>query len=306
MLAYGGGLARTSAGPSIFDLAGMRLPGQKLAAFKDHDYTAELGYTERLANDGRSLLVDGQLLEACEAAQKVVARAEDGFPWQASVGLATSRSEFLEEGQSATVNGREVNGPCRVVRESTLREVSITALGADEETWVRARAGVTERQESRERPKEATVTEEKKSVATLAELRGAFPGDPQFVLEQLGAGATLEAAQRTFYQARATTLEAEAAAKALEIKAKDEALAAAKTELEALKATKARAGAWSGAATTATLPTDPVQAFPVAVTACARDRGLTRKAATLAVIQEMPELHAAFVAEFNRAHGREV
>ena len=62
----------------------------------------------------------------------------DGFPWQASVYVPPKAIERLEEGQTATVNGRTITGPGHVFRESSLREVTFTSLGADENTHAHA------------------------------------------------------------------------------------------------------------------------------------------------------------------------
>ena len=47
---------------------------------------------------------------------------------------------FVDRGESAEVNGRKFTGPLYIARQSTLREVSFVALGADDQTVARMAA----------------------------------------------------------------------------------------------------------------------------------------------------------------------
>jgi hypothetical protein len=67
---------------------------------------------------------------------KVTAPAKNGFEWQLSIGAITIRTEFVEAGKTATVNGREVVGPVTISRETELKEISFVPLGADDATSV--------------------------------------------------------------------------------------------------------------------------------------------------------------------------
>jgi dsDNA-binding SOS-regulon protein len=60
--------------------------------------------------------------------------AREGFPWQASIYIPPDSIEKVPEGKTAEVNGNTLDGPGHIFRKSWLREVTFTALGADENT----------------------------------------------------------------------------------------------------------------------------------------------------------------------------
>lgn len=107
---------------------------QKLPVLKDHDPDQRVGFTERIAlEDGKGLVASGRMLQS-DAAAEIRADAADGFPWQASVYLQTQRIQLVDSDQEVEVNGYRFKGPGAVLRETVLREVTFTALGADDDT----------------------------------------------------------------------------------------------------------------------------------------------------------------------------
>jgi hypothetical protein len=66
----------------------------------------------------------------------VLALAERGYAWQASVGADVRRHQKVDADAVATANGQTHMGPVRIVKASALREVSFVTLGADAETSV--------------------------------------------------------------------------------------------------------------------------------------------------------------------------
>src|SRR5690606_32537707 len=64
--------------------------------------------------------------------------------WQMSIGASIEKVVFLEEGETASVNGRRVSGPAYIVRQSTLNEVSFVALGADDNTSAKVAANAAD------------------------------------------------------------------------------------------------------------------------------------------------------------------
>jgi phage major head subunit gpT-like protein len=79
-------------------------------------------------------VVEGEMIGGNTNAEKVIALAERGFQWQASIGADVVQSEKLPSGETVTVNGRSITGPARIIRQSRLREVSVVTLGADDNT----------------------------------------------------------------------------------------------------------------------------------------------------------------------------
>lgn len=116
----------------VVELSGISFK-QKLPVLKDHDTEQRLGFTDKIALDERGLVAEGNMLDS-ELSAQVKNEAAQGFPWQASVHLEIGKVQVLREGEDATVNGQQFSGPGAIVRQSTLREVTFTALGADDNT----------------------------------------------------------------------------------------------------------------------------------------------------------------------------
>jgi hypothetical protein len=133
MVAYTGGPMKVAGWrhPVVIDLAGLAIPSQSRPIRFGHDATAGVGHTSAVAVEDGKLVASGVISRDTHAAKEVVASARNGFPWQASVGASVEAFEFLRENQSATVNGREVQGPLNIVRRATLGEISFVDLGAD-------------------------------------------------------------------------------------------------------------------------------------------------------------------------------
>lgn len=116
--------------PVIVDLAGLKTTGQEIPALRDHDQGRIVGQTTSV-KIGTDVRLEGIITGDNPDAVEIQTQARNGFKWQASIGATIDRREFLEAGKKATVNGREVSGPIVIARESTLREISFCALGAD-------------------------------------------------------------------------------------------------------------------------------------------------------------------------------
>jgi phage head maturation protease len=139
IVAYTGSPIRQawSAEPIVIDLAGMKFAKQ-VPVVVGHDYTigSILGQATSVRVEGSNLVVEGEILADSEVAAKVVAMAKKGYAWQASVGADVMRHQKVAADQQATVNGQIFNGPIRIVKASSLREVSFVTLGADSQTSV--------------------------------------------------------------------------------------------------------------------------------------------------------------------------
>jgi hypothetical protein len=127
--------------PVVVDLAGMTVPNQKLPILRQHDPERIVAHSETIDVGAQRLNVAGVVSGVGEAAAEVTDLAANGFPWQASIGAAVNRREFVDAGQTVKVNGRNWDGPLVVARASTLREVSVVPLGADPGTSARFAAG---------------------------------------------------------------------------------------------------------------------------------------------------------------------
>jgi hypothetical protein len=81
----------------------------------------------------------------CFKGSDLVADADNGYPWQASIGAAVREVEFVGEGRMVTVNGREFAGPVNAARRAALQEVSFVGNGADDQTSASIAAGAPRR-----------------------------------------------------------------------------------------------------------------------------------------------------------------
>lgn len=140
--AYNGGVMSVSAfyTPVVVDLKGLKASRKKLPILLDHDSGRIIGQADDIKITAEGVTLGGIITGDDGDAQKVVAHAKNGFEWQASIGATVERREFLEQGKTATVNGREVTGPLIIARAATLRETSFTAIGADSTTSARVAA----------------------------------------------------------------------------------------------------------------------------------------------------------------------
>jgi hypothetical protein len=116
------------------DLEGLQIGKQKKPALRDHDAQSIVGWTESISKGAEGIIAEGFFTGQTEAGKEAMALAQEGFPWQASVYIPPVRMQSIREGEEVTVNGYTLKGPGTVFRESLLREVTFTALGADENT----------------------------------------------------------------------------------------------------------------------------------------------------------------------------
>ena len=120
-------------GRIICDLAGIKVPGSQRPVLRQHDHEQLVGHTAVEVTD-EGVLVDGVFSGEKQHTDKVTVPAKNGFAWQLSIGATPTRTEFLEAGEEAEVNGRTVTGPLTIARETELGEVSFVPLGADGDT----------------------------------------------------------------------------------------------------------------------------------------------------------------------------
>ena len=121
--------------PVIIDLAGVRSPSQR-PVLRQHDHEKVVGHTTEVKVGKEGVLIAGVFSGEKHHVDTVVVPARNKFPWQLSVGADPVRTEFLEAGETTTVNGREVTGPMTISRETEIGEISFVPLGADDETSV--------------------------------------------------------------------------------------------------------------------------------------------------------------------------
>lgn len=139
ILAYTGGILRVSGFPApvIIDLGGLTAAAA-VPVIVDHTKSTEttIGQTSNIFNNGRSLTLSGPITGQSEKVRNVVAQADAGYAWQASIGCYVEDEQEIRSGQRVTVNGQTFVGPVIVARRSTLLETSVLPVGADARTKV--------------------------------------------------------------------------------------------------------------------------------------------------------------------------
>ena len=126
-------------GQFAIDLEDMAIASDKKPVLLDHDSGLRIGYTEKFELTSDGLIVEGVLLNN-DLGKSVAEELSDGFPWEASVSVEATKMVTVDAGATEEVNGHELIGPGHIMRGATLREVSFTAVGADENTSVEALA----------------------------------------------------------------------------------------------------------------------------------------------------------------------
>ena len=121
--------------PVVIDLAGLTSP-QNIPNLMKHDIDRPVGHTESVEISPQRVKASGVVsgIEDDPDVRKLTGMASNGYQWQASIGVAPKSVVFLDRGESATVNGRRLEGPAHIVRRGVLREISFCSLGADGDT----------------------------------------------------------------------------------------------------------------------------------------------------------------------------
>ena len=120
------------AGRVVFDLSTTNAP-DKMPLLVEHDRAQRAGVGKLSINDDNITVDDGYLLPNV-AGNAVAADADAGFPWQLSVHIQPGVVDTIGTGENATVNGKKVEGPLSIFRNSLIREVSFTPTGVDANT----------------------------------------------------------------------------------------------------------------------------------------------------------------------------
>jgi len=139
VMAYGGGIMSVGRwGAVAIDLDGLDASGQ-VALLADHDnrVSGVVGHGDAHVRDGK-LIIEGVLSGVGDSAKQIVEMTRGGFQFQASVGVVPVEHERIQPGKSIEINGRTLSAASgfTLIRKGTLREVSITPLGADASTSV--------------------------------------------------------------------------------------------------------------------------------------------------------------------------
>ena len=139
--AYGGGKMKLPGWkhPVVVDLAGMEIPESvPLLANHENRTSARVGVVTASVADG-ALSITGEIVSDSADAENIVAQSKSGADWQLSIGADVGECELVQRG-SREINGQTHEAPFYHIKKSTLREVSVVAVGADASTKMQVSA----------------------------------------------------------------------------------------------------------------------------------------------------------------------
>jgi Mu-like prophage major head subunit gpT len=152
IVAYTGGALRLADWrlPVVVDLAGLEVGDQSRAILLAHNADVEdiVGQTDRIEIVEGQLVAMGDVLGDSARVQRMIALADKGFNWQASIGARADEVEFIKAGKTVTVNGKPFAGPVNVARRAVLGEISFVTRGADGGTAARIAANANDTKET--------------------------------------------------------------------------------------------------------------------------------------------------------------
>lgn len=215
MMAYSGAPVRRYFGLMAIDLAGIAFDSGRTPILKNHDPGQIVGMSEKVERTGAGLVIEGRVSRKTQAALEVANLADEGFLWQASVGLEIESVERVEPGAEVQVNGRKLSGPAYVVRRSKLRESSFVPVGADGDTsgvvlslFEEQKGNVMPEGEKKTDAEAARQEALKGERQRIADLKAAFPKDQAFALEAIEKGQSVQEAKAAYADKLAADLEA--------------------------------------------------------------------------------------------------
>lgn len=130
--AYTGAKISSWFGDIMIDIPGIQTK-EKMPILREHFRDRVVGYGDAWKED--NFYISGKFSNSTQDAKEVMALADEGYPWQASISVRPTKVERLEDKKiKAMVNGSQVEGPLEIWRESKVGEVSFVSLGADDNT----------------------------------------------------------------------------------------------------------------------------------------------------------------------------
>ena len=217
--------------PVVVDLAGMDIP-ETVPLLTNHENKTDSRVGIISANIKDNVLeISGEIVSDSKDAQDIVAQGKAGADWQLSIGADVKECELVKSSRS--VNGQEIEGPFYHVTKSTLREVSVVAVGADAHTSMKVTANFNL---SKPNIEGESMTEENKNNVSAAD--ETVNTEQEKKQETAAPTAKKNEAEKKPEQAKAEATPAAITASATDVSAtaKEAAVAAVKAERERVSA----------------------------------------------------------------------
>jgi hypothetical protein len=132
-IAYSGGLVPGFG--IVIDLSTTKL-SQRMPMLSEHNRSDAVGVADVAAVHEHKLTIAGKLFSDMpgSTAERIAMLSQRGMPFEMSVGIFDASYERVPPGKDVAVNGATFQGPVTVLRNGSIREVSIVTLGADADT----------------------------------------------------------------------------------------------------------------------------------------------------------------------------
>ncbi len=138
IVGYTGGIMRVSGwGDVLVDLAGLSVPSQ-VPLLVDHDSSLQGVVGNAVPSVVRGQVLASGVLSETEASKQLIVLAKDGLVLQASLGLEVQETRYVKAGETVSNNGRTFTAEksFTLILKAALKEITVTALGADGDTSV--------------------------------------------------------------------------------------------------------------------------------------------------------------------------
>jgi hypothetical protein len=124
-------------GSIVHDMSGLTERKPIIAVDYCHEYGEILGFADSQKANAAGLTLSGMLtpFHETDRASEILFKGKAGVPYEASISFDYSELEFVQDGETATVNGQIVLGSCYIVRKWTLIGVAICPYGDDGRSW---------------------------------------------------------------------------------------------------------------------------------------------------------------------------
>lgn len=130
---YTGQPVDTWRGKLVIDVSGIQTKA-KIPILREHLRDRVVG-SGKTWKKGNILYAGGIFSQKTKDGIEVLALAEEGYPWQASMHVIPAKVKVLrDDKESETVNGFSIKGPAEIWQKSKVGEVSFVSLGADDQT----------------------------------------------------------------------------------------------------------------------------------------------------------------------------
>lgn len=120
-------------GKMIIDFEGLKLRKSPLVVLREHDPLLVAG-TSRRTKELSELAFEGDFSKKTDTARDIKDLLEEGVKFESSIRVTPKSIDFLQEKETAEVNGQTVRGPMQIFRNNLVSEASFVLFGQDSNT----------------------------------------------------------------------------------------------------------------------------------------------------------------------------